>query len=355
MNILKILRIKPLSMMARIKRYHNAKEAIDIYRKRLQNGGIDIIKNRGTAKVSKPNEIVVVSDKPALEKALNEYIHRDYKIPAQIPNDLFEKMKQIRKSNVLFADKSKIQYESGRIISQLKKLGYNETEIQNCFKYMMKQPIESHITPEGKLIEKVSPQLEGIRYGSTVVDNAPEVAGQGFAVKDSPFVWAPNENALIELSEKVPGKITPKRIKLWQTTLPHEFEHAFQDADKVYQKYYNPKHLVDPYTASEKELKKMSSEMDELIGINPSTKYLTKLTELLARGTQIKNWLGFTNPLRQITPQELKEAAAYMPKDTYDNNLTEFFHSITDWNKAAKFLSYASAATGVAVGLNQTT
>ena len=69
-------------------------------------------------------------------------------------------------------------------------------------------------------------------------------------------------------------------------------------------------------------------------------------TELAARGTQIKDWLKMSHN-RDITTDELKNAAKNYVKDTgLDNNMTEMFDKIYDWEKAAKWFSqYASAIT----------
>lgn len=100
----------------------------------------------------------------------------------------------------------------------------------------------------------------------------------------------------------------------------------------------------------------IADEMSQLIGFRPESRYFLNPTELLARGTQIKNWLGITDPKYQLTAKDIKEAAKYYSKTGLNNNMTEFFNSITDWDKAAKFLSYATAAAGVGstVGLNNT-
>ena len=67
-------------------------------------------------------------------------------------------------------------------------------------------------------------------------------------------------------------------------------------------------------------------------------------TELAARGTQIKDWLKMSRN-RDITTDELRNAAKNYVKDTgLDNNMTEMFDKIYDWEKAAKWFSqYASA------------
>lgn len=71
-------------------------------------------------------------------------------------------------------------------------------------------------------------------------------------------------------------------------------------------------------------------------------------TELAARGTQLKNYFGITDSYRQkITPEMLKYAKEFYVKDTgLDNNMTEFFEEITDYDEFAKWLSKAAYSEG---------
>lgn len=78
-------------------------------------------------------------------------------------------------------------------------------------------------------------------------------------------------------------------------------------------------------------------------------KYFNKnnYDELAARGTQIKNYFGLTSPDQEITPSMLKYAYKNYIKDTgINNNMIEFFNSITDFDKAAKWLSENSFEKG---------
>ena len=75
--------------------------------------------------------------------------------------------------------------------------------------------------------------------------------------------------------------------------------------------------------------------------------YLNRPDEQLARGTQIKNYLGIVDE-SPITPEQLKYAAQNYVKDTgYDNNMTDFFRSIKDYKKAAKWLSLAPSVSPI--------
>ena len=62
-------------------------------------------------------------------------------------------------------------------------------------------------------------------------------------------------------------------------------------------------------------------------------------TELKARGTQLKNYFGITDN-QPITGDMLRYAAKNYVKDTgVDNNMTQFFSGIKDWDTAAEWLS----------------
>ena len=69
--------------------------------------------------------------------------------------------------------------------------------------------------------------------------------------------------------------------------------------------------------------------------------------ELAQRGVQIKNYFGLTSPNQEITPSMLKYAYKNYIKDTgIDNDMIEFFSSISDFDKAAKWLSKNSYEEG---------
>jgi hypothetical protein len=62
-------------------------------------------------------------------------------------------------------------------------------------------------------------------------------------------------------------------------------------------------------------------------------------TELKARGTQLKNYFGITDN-RPITGDMLRYAAKNYVKDAgFDNNMTQFFSGIKDWDAAAEWLT----------------
>lgn len=68
--------------------------------------------------------------------------------------------------------------------------------------------------------------------------------------------------------------------------------------------------------------------------------------ELAARGTQLKNYFGISDN-SPITGDMLKYAAKNYVKDTgLNNNMNQMFRSITDWDKAAEWLSKYSYKNG---------
>lgn len=70
-------------------------------------------------------------------------------------------------------------------------------------------------------------------------------------------------------------------------------------------------------------------------------------TEIAARGSQVKDYFGMTNDVQQITPEMLEYAKRHYIEDYgIDNNMSDFFNSITDFEKAAKWLS-ANASAGL--------
>lgn len=71
-------------------------------------------------------------------------------------------------------------------------------------------------------------------------------------------------------------------------------------------------------------------------------------TEMAARGTQIKNYFGLTGDAQEVTPEMLEYAARNYLKDYgYDNEMKEYFESISDYKKAAKWITdHASVGIG---------
>ena len=71
-------------------------------------------------------------------------------------------------------------------------------------------------------------------------------------------------------------------------------------------------------------------------------------TEMAARGTQIKNYFGLTDDAQEVTPEMLEYAARNYLKDYgNDNEMKEYFESISDYKKAAKWITdHASVGLG---------
>lgn len=69
---------------------------------------------------------------------------------------------------------------------------------------------------------------------------------------------------------------------------------------------------------------------------------------MAARGTQIKNYFGLTDDAQEVTPEMLEYAARNYLKDYgYDNEMKEYFESISDYKKAAKWITdHASVGLG---------
>ena len=81
--------------------------------------------------------------------------------------------------------------------------------------------------------------------------------------------------------------------------------------------------------------------------------YVSKPIELLARGTQIKDFYGLTDNTEKVTPEMLKFAARHYADNVMDNQMTEFFNGIKDWDKAAEWISKYSTATLPAIAVSK--
>lgn len=81
--------------------------------------------------------------------------------------------------------------------------------------------------------------------------------------------------------------------------------------------------------------------------------YVSKPIELLARGTQIKDFYGLTDNAEKVTPEMLKFAARHYADNVIDNQMTEFFNGIKDWDKAAEWISKYSTATLPAIAVSK--
>lgn len=101
---------------------------------------------------------------------------------------------------------------------------------------------------------------------------------------------------------------------------------------------------------SDMDAHEFSHHIFSLENIGPDESFFSKsrfpIDEVLARGTQIKNYFGLKEG-EPLTGDMLKYAAQNMVKDRgYDNNLTEFFSHIIDFDKMAKYIDkYAPVIT----------
>lgn len=315
----------------------NNLNATEIYNERLKNGSFRKVINNGTVKYY-PDEIEILTrqedlpmiymDKDMLHNPLpfpykKEYTDRELKLASIIRN--------LRKEQIT-NPKSRSDVHDYLIKLNIPKQNLNKYTDYIC-------------APINEEVNKAVIGTQGNYYSP------------GFNYEN--YVYSPTQEILASINKyRAIGK---GMQKYWKSILPHELEHALQDGDKVYINFYSPKYAI-PFLKlnneqfTPEEFSKMVDEMNKLIGFHPTRDYLAKPTELLARGTQIKNWLGITDPQYQLTAKDLKEAAKYYTQTGPDNDMTEFFNSITDWDKAAKFLSYATAVAGVGstVGLNNT-
>lgn len=74
--------------------------------------------------------------------------------------------------------------------------------------------------------------------------------------------------------------------------------------------------------------------------------------ELAARGTQIKDYFGLTKSDMRVTPEMLRYAAKHYVDDTnMDNNMTSMFNAISDWEKAADWISRHATISAGAISL----
>jgi hypothetical protein len=121
-----------------------------------------------------------------------------------------------------------------------------------------------------------------------------------------------------------------------------------------------PTVYYDPHNSTSVTL---SHELDHTIhsmeppteanGFNPiKGTYWEYGDEYSARGSQILDYFGITDKKKQpLTGDMLRYAADHYVTDTgVDNYMTEFFNSITDFDKAAKWLNKNATMIAGAVG-----
>lgn len=157
----------------------------------------------------------------------------------------------------------------------------------------------------------------------------------------------------------ITNKSSPSEFKFnkhsKQSLVSHEVNHLL---DRLHFKNRSPIGFEDKSTLLNKlsnnkykDLKGVkdfsSEEIEEYITRVMNNDYFLNPTELSARGTQIKNYFGLIDSKQEITGDMLRYAAKHYIKDTgIDNNMREFFISIKDFDKAAKWLSENSLKEG---------
>lgn len=303
----------------------NLKNSIDIYRARLTNGGVKKVVDRGTVRYM-PKDIRVFQSAEDLIEYTEKLDRAEHVLPSIFSETEGKVFKNIR-----------LQIANDNIS---KEEALNTIEAWFGDSSLKKAAIDYVFKPDSKKLKNYRKLESSLMYSS------------GF--NQGNLVYAPNKDALMDMYW-IPDdqKKYAKAIENWQHVLPHEFEHAFQDGDLVYSKFFKPKNAIPIMDLaagrfSPEQLKAMREEMVELLGIKPTSVYLTEPTELLARGTQLKNWLGITDPNKALTASDIKLAKKHYVQTTgNDNNMTEFLDSIVDPEKAAKFLSYATCTAAV--------
>lgn len=153
--------------------------------------------------------------------------------------------------------------------------------------------------------------------------------------EDSPMYKIGNDgdNAIV-YSEDAYSRFFPddKNKEGINVGVSHELDHAVQS------------------NASKEFLKELSDSSNEWFDdnrLNDEWKgVFENRIELAARGSQIKDYFGLTDDSQKITPDMLKYAARHYTEDNWiNNNMSEFFQGIKDWDKAADWITKYSTVT----------
>lgn len=137
----------------------------------------------------------------------------------------------------------------------------------------------------------------------------------------------------------------PKLVEKEQHLLNQMFDNGFNEAERGVVSSHEVDHLTHyPDTRPEDNGFSFNNLTDDLKGYF-SNDYGT---EIAARGSQIKDYFGLTNDNQKVTPEMLEYAKRHYIEDYgVDNNMKEFFESIKDYEKAARWISEnASAGLG---------
>ena len=159
----------------------------------------------------------------------------------------------------------------------------------------------------------------------------------------------------------------PLTDKNWARVVSHEFEHLEDIMRRPWsirntvehpvvesnQISYSPS-TTTPLFKKAFDLSLIDADTAEYFGLTKED-----ATELAARFTQIKDWLGL-GPGDKFTVEQLKDAAQKYPTQVMDNNMTALFKAIKDWDAATEWGNIFGKAIippaigiGTAYGLSQ--
>lgn len=114
-------------------------------------------------------------------------------------------------------------------------------------------------------------------------------------------------------------------------------------------------HIFNPVYAdlekSQQYVRKFLTIPEELLqSKNASGKLKMSDIELLARGSQMKDYLGFTKSNQSATPEQYKHAVANYAKTTGKDNLHDWFNNVIDWEGLTDFWNkYSTVNTGLGI------
>lgn len=114
-------------------------------------------------------------------------------------------------------------------------------------------------------------------------------------------------------------------------------------------------HIFNPVYAdlekSQQYVRKFLTIPEELLqSKNASGKLKMSDIELLARGSQMKDYLGFTKSNQSATPEQYKYAVSNYAKTTGKDNLHDWFNNVIDWEGLTDFWNkYSTVNTGLGI------
>lgn len=153
---------------------------------------------------------------------------------------------------------------------------------------------------------------------------------------------------LIQKSDNTKVDVGTAELTRWKAP----FVPNYYEGEREYKKgnYTNPHAIAHEagHAVTNNQIKKEIEGFGNL-KYSGRSNYFTKnnWTELSQRGSQIKNYFGLTKSNQEVTPEMLEYAYQNYIKDTgINNNMGEFFFSITDFQKAAKWITENSLKNG---------